>query len=170
MWRPIQLGLTSQVVSGAAWRELQTLLESCSPPPSFIGWCAPTGVTACFCVSASRHYQLSAGQRHCGTECIRCRTLDLPALVVSLPGGRHSSRGLFSKQKIDNPVRRTAIFVVWLLFLGARTFVRTFDWKDQRTFVERTIANGGDSARMLTQSGRRGNKRRQTARCRRAFA
>ena len=36
-----------------------------------------------------------------------------------------------------------------MLFLGARTFVRTFDWKNQRTFLERTIAHGGDSARML---------------------
>jgi predicted Zn-dependent protease len=27
--------------------------------------------------------------------------------------------------------------------------VRTFDWKDQRTFLERTIAAGGNSARML---------------------
>src|SRR4029077_3923665 len=35
------------------------------------------------------------------------------------------------------------------LLLGARTFARTFDWKDQRTFLERTIAHGGDSARML---------------------
>lgn len=33
--------------------------------------------------------------------------------------------------------------------LGARSFIRTFDWKDQRTFVSRTIAAGGDSARML---------------------
>ena len=34
-------------------------------------------------------------------------------------------------------------------FLGARTWIRTFDWKDQRTFLERTIASGGDSVRML---------------------
>jgi protein O-mannosyl-transferase len=38
---------------------------------------------------------------------------------------------------------------VWFAFLGARTWIRTFDWKDQRTFLERAIANGGDSARML---------------------
>ena len=38
---------------------------------------------------------------------------------------------------------------VWLLFLGTRTWIRTFDWRDQRTFLERTIASGGDSARML---------------------
>jgi predicted Zn-dependent protease len=42
---------------------------------------------------------------------------------------------------------------LWIAFLGARTFVRTFDWKDQRTFVERTIATGGDSARMLINLG-----------------
>src|SRR5207247_6799783 len=46
-------------------------------------------------------------------------------------------------------IAAAAIFACWLLFLGARTFVRTFDWKDQRTFVERTIASGGGSARML---------------------
>lgn len=42
-----------------------------------------------------------------------------------------------------------AILTCWVMFLGVRTFVRTFDWKDQRTFVERTIASGGASARML---------------------
>lgn len=53
------------------------------------------------------------------------------------------------------PQRRTLAVVVatWMVFLGARTFVRTFDWKDQRTFLERTIANGGDSARMLINLG-----------------
>ena len=43
----------------------------------------------------------------------------------------------------------TAVCAIWAIFLGVRTFVRTFDWKDQRTFLERTIAHGGDSARML---------------------
>ena len=38
---------------------------------------------------------------------------------------------------------------VWVVFLGGRTFARTLDWKDQRTFLDRTIAHGGDSARML---------------------
>ena len=41
-----------------------------------------------------------------------------------------------------------SVFAIWLVFLGARTWIRTFDWKDQRTFIERTIANGGDSPRM----------------------
>ena len=46
-----------------------------------------------------------------------------------------------------------AVGVVWVAFLGARTFIRTLDWKDQRTFLERTIAHGGDSARMLINLG-----------------
>jgi cytochrome c-type biogenesis protein CcmH/NrfG len=43
--------------------------------------------------------------------------------------------------------------VAWVLFLGARTFVRQEDWRDQRAFIERTIAAGGDSARMLMNLG-----------------
>ena len=45
--------------------------------------------------------------------------------------------------------------VAWLCiaFLAARTFVRTFDWKDQRTFLERNVRQGGDSSRMLTNLG-----------------
>ncbi len=42
----------------------------------------------------------------------------------------------------------TVSVAAWALFLGLRTAIRTFDWKDQRTFVEKTIADGGDSARM----------------------
>ena len=52
------------------------------------------------------------------------------------------------------PLRRTVVIAttalcLWIAFLGGRTFARTFDWKDQRTFFEQTIAHGGDSARML---------------------
>jgi len=43
----------------------------------------------------------------------------------------------------------SSVLVLWFVFLGARTWVRTFDWKDQRTFLERTIAGGGESVRML---------------------
>ena len=42
-----------------------------------------------------------------------------------------------------------ALVSLWIGGLGVRTFIRAFDWKDQRTFFERTIAAGGDSARML---------------------
>ncbi len=42
---------------------------------------------------------------------------------------------------------------VWILFFAGRTFARTFDWKDQRTFLERTLADGSDSVRMLINLG-----------------
>jgi protein O-mannosyl-transferase len=44
----------------------------------------------------------------------------------------------------------TGAAMLWLGLLAARTFFRTFDWKDQRTFLEHTVAHGGDSSRMLT--------------------
>ncbi|MEI9894482.1 MAG: tetratricopeptide repeat protein [Chthoniobacter sp.] len=51
--------------------------------------------------------------------------------------------------------RRAVILVVggWALFLGARTFLRQADWRDQRTFIESTIAAGGSSARMWMNLG-----------------
>jgi tetratricopeptide (TPR) repeat protein len=60
--------------------------------------------------------------------------------------------GLEEKLKLRRSIVSTAmaaVLVLWFAFLSARAFVRTFDWKDQRTFLERTIAHGGDSARML---------------------
>jgi protein O-mannosyl-transferase len=65
-----------------------------------------------------------------------------------------SLRGLTNRVAIKSIAFATSvIFAAWLLFLGVRTFVRTFDWKDERTFFERTIAHGGDSARMLINLG-----------------
>jgi tetratricopeptide (TPR) repeat protein len=41
----------------------------------------------------------------------------------------------------------------WIGFLAVRTFERQADWHDQRTFIERTIAAGGNSPRMLMNLG-----------------
>ena len=54
------------------------------------------------------------------------------------------------------PVSRgflTVVFATWLGFLGARTYARNFDWKDQRTFLETTAMAGGDTARMEINLG-----------------
>lgn len=45
------------------------------------------------------------------------------------------------------------LIACWCLFLATRTFIRTFDWKDQRTFLQSNIASGGPSARMLINLG-----------------
>ncbi len=57
------------------------------------------------------------------------------------------------KPRASRIVMAAGLLALWVVFLGARTFVRTFDWKDQRTFLERAIAHGGDSARMLINLG-----------------
>lgn len=52
------------------------------------------------------------------------------------------------------PSRLAMLFLsVWTLGLTARTFLRQADWRDQRTFLMRTIADGGDSARMRVNLG-----------------
>jgi len=54
------------------------------------------------------------------------------------------------------PVSRPAgvmILGLWALFLAGRTYLRNPDWHDQRTFLEKTIADGGGSARMLINLG-----------------
>ena len=54
------------------------------------------------------------------------------------------------------PVSRAfllTVFACWLAFLAGRNFMRNFDWRNQRAFLESTIANGGDSARMLINLG-----------------
>jgi len=45
------------------------------------------------------------------------------------------------------------VATVWIAFLSVRTFFRAQDWKDQRTFLEGTIATGSDSTRMLINLG-----------------
>ena len=60
-------------------------------------------------------------------------------------GASPSSRKSFPA----NALVLISVFVAWAALLGARTFLRQGDWRDQQTFIERTIAAGGDSARML---------------------
>ena len=62
-------------------------------------------------------------------------------------------QGKNERQRSTIRLAAISILTVWLAFLGVRTFFRTFDWKDQRTFLERTIASGGDSARMFINLG-----------------
>ena len=62
------------------------------------------------------------------------------AAQISSPTGHRAQRG---------QAAAIMIAVVWMGFLGLRTFFRAQEWKNQRIFLERTIAAGGDSARMM---------------------
>jgi hypothetical protein len=50
-------------------------------------------------------------------------------------------------------MRAPWVLVPWIVYSGALTIVRCGDWRDQRLFLERTVAAGGDSARMLLNLG-----------------
>ena len=69
--------------------------------------------------------------------------LYLPAAFLFVGAGVAISRLSFARQIVGS------VLALWFLFLAGRTWKRTFEWKDQRTFLERTIAQGGDSTRML---------------------
>ncbi|MEQ1860908.1 MAG: hypothetical protein ABMA13_13315 [Chthoniobacteraceae bacterium] len=45
------------------------------------------------------------------------------------------------------------VLAAWTTLLAVRTWTRQADWRDQRTFLTRTIATGGDSARMRVNLG-----------------
>jgi tetratricopeptide (TPR) repeat protein len=149
-------GFSEASLAHAAWRELQTLL-------GFV-------LIAGFC-----YWLFRAGKRSPGTF-----TCLLFALVSYLPvsgivalnatAAEHwiylPSAFLFLAIAVEfaplaerlRSRRSTIAFVsavigLWVVFLAGRTFARTFDWRDQRTFLERTIARGGDSARMLINLG-----------------
>jgi tetratricopeptide (TPR) repeat protein len=45
------------------------------------------------------------------------------------------------------------LLIVWISFLAGRTWAQQAAWRDQRTFLERMIATGGDTARMHINLG-----------------
>ena len=62
-------------------------------------------------------------------------------------------RPTFNVQRSKAAVAVGAALAGWMVLLGARTFLRQEDWHDPRTFIERTIADGGGSPRMHMNLG-----------------
>jgi len=138
-------GSSDASVRGAAWRELQTLLgivllaaaiywliRSRKTNPAIFG-CLVLAALAYAPVSGA--FALNAS--------IAEHWLYLPAAFLFL-----AVAVAISQLRVSSPAL-AGLVASWVVVLGARTFVYTHDWKDQRTFLERTIAAGGDSARML---------------------
>jgi protein O-mannosyl-transferase len=138
-------GQSDPSVRGAAWRELQTLagivlaaavlywlFRSRKQDPAVFG-CLVLAMLAYLPVSGA--FSLNAT--------IAEHWLYLPAAFLVLAASIEISR-----RQVPIPLGATVIALL-VVCLGARTFVYTLDWKNQRTFLERTIAAGGDSPRML---------------------
>ncbi|HEX7518372.1 MAG TPA: hypothetical protein VF345_13915 [Chthoniobacterales bacterium] len=131
--------------NSAAWRELQTLLGILLVGGA-VYWLMRSrkqdaAISGCLVLAAIAYLPIS------GIFLLNATVAEhwiyLPTAFLFLAAGLAISR--FS---ISNTALGSAL-AVWFLFLGARTWIRTLDWKDQRTFLERTLASGGDSARML---------------------
>ena len=150
-------GLNEASVTASAWRELQTLLGILLIA-ALIWWMLrarkrDSAAFAALALAAISYLPIS------GLVSLNANVAEhwiyLPSAFLFLATAI-SVVALFERQRSRRSavsLAVTVLFTTWLIFLGFRTFIRTFDWKDQRTFLERTIASGGDSARMLINLG-----------------
>jgi tetratricopeptide (TPR) repeat protein len=152
-------GVGNENLTHAAWRELQTLAGLICIA-AFIYWLlrARRGDRAIFlALLLTLLSYLPVSGIVLLNATVAEHWLYLPTTFLFLAVALRCVR--FFERTTDPHARRIpqatiiALAAVWVLFLGGRTFVRTFDWKDQRTFLERTIARGGDSPRMQINLG-----------------
>jgi tetratricopeptide (TPR) repeat protein len=143
--------------TAAAWRELQTLLGIVLMA-ALAYWMIraykrDSAVFTCLILFAVSYLPVSGIVELNAT--VAEHWLYLPSAFLFLAAALEIV-GLLQSKRQQRPIITAAVsvfLVIWLAFLATRTFFRTFDWKNQRTFLERTIASGGDSARMLINLG-----------------
>ncbi|HEY1490841.1 MAG TPA: hypothetical protein VGF90_07360, partial [Verrucomicrobiae bacterium] len=138
-------GASSASVRGAAWRELQTLAGIILIAAA-IYWLIRSRkqdpvVFSCLVLAALAYLPVSGAFPLNAT--IAEHWLYLPTAFLFL-----AATTAIARFQIPVPAA-AALVALFVLLFGARTFLYTLDWKNQRTFLERTIAAGGDSARML---------------------
>jgi tetratricopeptide (TPR) repeat protein len=138
-------GPSDASVRGAAWRELQTLLGIVLIVAS-ISWLLRSrrenpAIFGCLVLAALAYVPVSGAFSLNAT--VAEHWLYLPTAFFFL-----AVAVAISQLRVPSPAL-AALVASWVVVLGTRTFVYTLDWKDQRTFLEQTIAAGGDSARML---------------------
>ena len=136
---------SGDAITGAAWRELQTLLGIVLIAAA-IYWLIRSrtrdpAVFGCLILAGIAYLPVSGVIPLNAT--IAEHWLYLPSAFLFL-----AAAVAISRLPVPSPAL-TGVVIVWLTFLGTRTCLRTFDWENQRKFLERTIAAGGDSARML---------------------
>ena len=138
-------GGSAASMNSAAWREFQTLLGILLAAGA-ICWLIRSrkqdiAIFGCLVLAGIAYLPVSGIFPLNAT--VAEHWIYLPSAFLFLAAGLAISRFAISNTLLGSAL------AAWLVFLGARTLVRTLDWKDQRTFLERTIASGGDSDRML---------------------
>jgi len=150
-------GFSEASITQAAWRELQTLVGIILIAAGFYWIVRARGQPAIFvCLLLAAISYLPVSGIFFLNATVAEHWLYLPSAFVLLAvclTAYSFIREWSNQGRLILPMTMTSLALLWIVFLGARTFVRTFDWKDQRTFLERTIANGGDSARILINLG-----------------
>lgn len=138
-------GANDASARGNAWRELQTLLGVILIA-AFIYWVwrsrsRDPAVFNCLVLCLLTYLPVS-GAFPLNAN-IAEHWLYVPSAFFLLAAATALSRGPLPLPAL------AGVVALWVAFLGTRTFLYTRDWKNPRTFFERTIAAGGDSARML---------------------
>jgi Tfp pilus assembly protein PilF len=138
-------GPSDASVRGAAWRELQTL-AGIALIAAAIYWLIRSrkkdpAAFVCLILAAIAYIPVSGVFPLNAT--IAEHWLYLPAAFIFL-----AAIIALSRLRIPFPIA-AGVLGLFVVFFCARTFLYTLDWKDQRRFLERTIAAGGDSPRML---------------------
>jgi protein O-mannosyl-transferase len=151
-------GFGKASMSGAAWRELQTLLGILLIA-AVVCWALRArkrnpAAFACLFFALVSYLPMS------GIVALNATVAEhwiyVPGAFFFLAAATETGSFLENRQwwaKKPATIAASFLFAVWVAFLGVRTFIRNFDWRDQRTFLERTIASGGDSPRMLIDLG-----------------
>jgi tetratricopeptide (TPR) repeat protein len=147
-------GFAPASLRAASWRELQTLLGCALLAAFSYGLWRARRDSAIFLplLLAVVSYLPVSGLVTLNAT-VAEHWLYLPSAFLLLAAARTAaSLGQMSGKKRAWRIACAGL-TIWLLFLPLRTFARAFDWKDQRTFLTRTIDEGGDSARMLINLG-----------------
>ncbi|MEP6937917.1 MAG: tetratricopeptide repeat protein [Chthoniobacterales bacterium] len=145
-------GFSDASVTGAAWRELQTL-AGIILMAAFVLWMLRArrhdrAVFACLILTAMTYLPIS------GLIVLNATVAEhwiyLPSAFLFLAASAAITQRLsVAKEREEVRFRfAAAALIICVVCLSARTFFRAADWKDQRTFFEKTISDGGDSARM----------------------
>jgi cytochrome c-type biogenesis protein CcmH/NrfG len=147
------LGFNDTSITQGSWRELQTLLGIILIAVG-IYWMARVrknpALSACLILGVVSYLPVS-GIIPLNAS-VAEHWLYVPSAFLFLAVCLTAAAILEAKPEGSKGRAKRVILVgaaVWMLFLAGRTFVRTFDWKDQRTFLTQTIAKGGASVRML---------------------
>jgi tetratricopeptide (TPR) repeat protein len=147
-------GFGSASIGAASWRELQTLLGLLlSAAGAFVLWRSRRHPSIFLPLLLAVVCYLPISGLIALNATVAEHWLYLPSAFLFLAAAAAlESSGWIAAKNLRSRMA-TACLTIWLLVLPVRTFLRTFDWKDQRTFLTRTIADGGDSARMWINLG-----------------